>query len=328
MRRRQFITLLGGAVAWPVAARGQQPGRRRRIGVFANLPEDDPESLLSIAAFAQGLASLGWIIGRSAQIDYRWGEGDADRVRRNAAELVALAPEVILAHGSTQLGPLLQETRSVPVVFVSVTDPVGGGFVASLARPGGNATGFMDFEYGLSGKWLELLKQIAPRLRRAAVIRDPTIPASIGQLGAVQSAAPSFGVEVMPIDVRDAGELERALVLFARTANGGLIVLSNRLAALHRNLIAELAVQHRLPAVYSSRYYVASGGLMSYGANIPEQYRLAAGYVDRILKGEKPDELPVQAPTKYELVINLKAAKAIGLDVPDRLLALADDVIE
>jgi len=235
---------------------------------------------------------------------------------------------VILAHGSTQLGPLLQATRSVPVVFVTVTDPVGGGFVASLARPSGNATGFMDFEYGLSGKWLELLKQIAPHMTRAAIIRDPTSPASIGQLGAIRSAAPSFGVEVMPIDVRDAGELERAIVLFARAANGGLIVLANRLAALHRDLIAELAVQHRLPAVYPYRYYVASGGLMSYGANIPEQYRLAAGYVDRILKGEKPGDLPVQAPTKYELVINLKTAKTLGLAVPPSLLSIADEVIE
>ena len=328
VRRREFITLLGSAVALPLAARAQQPGSIRRIGVFANLPENDPESLLHIAAFAQGLASLGWTIGRNVQIDYRWGEGDADRVRRNAAELVALAPEVILAHGSTQLGPLLQATRSVPVVFVTVTDPVGGGFVASLARPSGNATGFMDFEYGLSGKWLELLKQIAPHMTRAAIIRDPTSPTSIGQLGAIRSAAPSFGVEMVPIDVRDAGELERAIVLFARAANGGLIVLANRLAALHRDLIAELAVQHRLPAVYPYRYYVASGGLMSYGANIPEQYRLAAGYVDRILKGEKPGDLPVQAPTKYELVINLKTAKTLGLAVPPSLLSIADEVIQ
>jgi putative ABC transport system substrate-binding protein len=328
MRRREFITLIGGAAAaWPLAARAQQ-ARLRRIGVFANLPEDDPEVLLNIAAFAQGLASLGWTIGRNLQIDYRWGEGDADRVRRSAAELVALAPDAILAHGSTQLGPLLQATRSVPVVFVSVTDPVGGGFVASLAHPSGNATGFMDFEYGLSGKWLELLKQIAPRVTRAAIIRDPTIPASIGQLAAIQTAAPAFGIELTPIDVRDAAEIERAVNTFVRTANGGLIVLANRLAALHRDLIASLAARHRLPAVYPYRYYVTSGGLMSYGANIPEQYRLAAGYVDRILKGEKPDDLPVQAPTRYELVINLKAAKAIGLDVPPLLLARADEVIE
>jgi putative tryptophan/tyrosine transport system substrate-binding protein len=329
MRRRDFITLLGGtAAAWPLTARAQQARVMRRIGVFASLPEGDPESLRNIAMFAQGLASLGWTIGRNVQVDYRWGEGDADRVRRDAAELVAPAPDVLLAHGSTQLGPLLQATRSIPIVFVSVTDPVGGGFAASLARPGGNATGFMDFEYGLSGKWLELLKQVAPRVTRAAIIRDPTIPASIGQLGAIQSAAPSFGVELTPIDVRDAGEMERAVAGFARTPNGGLIVLANRLAALHRDLIAALAAQYRLPTVYPYRYYVASGGLMSYGANIPEQYRLAAGYVDRILKGELPGDLPVQAPTKYELVINLKAAKAIGLTIPESFLARADEVIE
>jgi putative ABC transport system substrate-binding protein len=327
IRRREFITLLGGAASWPLAARAQQPQRMRRIGVFANLPEDDPESRFNIAAFAQGLADLGWTVGRNVQIDYRWAEGDADRVRR-AAELVALVPDVILAHGSVQVGPLLQATRSVPIVFVIVTDPVGGGFVASLARPGGNATGFMDFEYVLSGKWLELLKQIAPRVTRVAILRDPTIPSSIGQLAAIQSAAASLGVELTPIDLRDTSQIERAVVLFARNANAGLIVLANRLAAQHRDLITALAAKHRLPAVYPYRYYVASGGLISYGPNTGEQYRLAAGYVDRILKGEKPADLPVQAPTKYELVINLKTAKALGLDVPATVYARANEVIE
>jgi putative tryptophan/tyrosine transport system substrate-binding protein len=328
MRRRDFIGSIGGAVVWPIAARAQQPERVRRIGVLANLPEGDPESLLNVAAFAQGLASLGWTVGRNVQIDYWWGEGDADRVRRNAAELVALAPDVILAHGSVQAGLLLQATRSVPIVFVIVTDPVGGGLVANLPRPGGNATGFMDFEYGLSGKWLELLKQIAPSVTRVAILRDPSHPSSIGQLGAIQSAAASFRVELTPIDVRDAGETERAVALFARFANSGLIVLANRLAAQHRDLITALAAQHRLPTVYAYRFYVASGGLISYGPNSAEQYRLAAGYVDRILRGEKPADLPVQAPTKYETVLNLKTAKALGLTIPETLLATADEVIQ
>jgi putative tryptophan/tyrosine transport system substrate-binding protein len=328
MRRRDFIGSIGGAVVWPIAARAQQPERVRRIGVLANLPEGDPESLLNVAAFAQGLASLGWTVGRNVQIDYWWGEGDADRVRRNAAELVALAPDVILAHGSVQAGLLLQATRSVPIVFVIVTDPVGGGLVANLPRPGGNATGFMDFEYGLSGKWLELLKQIAPSVTRVAILRDPSHPSSIGQLGAIQSAAASFRVELTPIDVRHTGETERAVALFARFANSGLIVLANRLAAQHRDLITALAAQHRLPTVYPYRFYVASGGLISYGPNSAEQYRLAAGYVDRILRGEKPADLPVQAPTKYETVLNLKTAKALGLTIPETLLATADEVIQ
>jgi putative ABC transport system substrate-binding protein len=327
MNRRKFTTLLGGATTWPLAARAQPSQRVRRIGVFANLPEGDPESRLNMAAFAQGLADLGWVVGRNVQIDYRWAEGDADRVR-TAAELVALVPDVTLAHGSVQVGPLLQATRSVPIVFVVVTDPVGGGFVASLARPGGNATGFMDFEYVLSGKWLELLKQIAPRVTRVAILRDPTVPSSIGQLAAIQSAAALLGVELTPIDLREASQIERTVVVFARNANAGLIVLANRLAAQHRDLITALAAKHRLPAVYPYRYYVASGGLISYGPNTMEQYRLAAGYVDRILKGEKPADLPVQAPTKYELVINLKTAKALGLDVPATVYARADEVIE
>ena len=326
MNRRKFIAALGVTAAWPLAARAQGD-RVRRIGVFANLPEDDPESRLNMAAFAQGLADLGWIVGRNVQIDYRWAEGDADRVR-TAAELVALVPEVMLAHGSVQVGSLLQATRSVPIVFVIVTDPVGGGFVASLARPGGNATGFMDFEYVLSGKWLELLKQMAPRVTRVAILRDPTVPSSIGQLAAIQSAAASLGVELTPLDLRDTSQIERAVAAFARNANAGLIVPANRLAAQHRDQITALAAKHRLPAVYPYRYYVTSGGLISYGPNAREQYRLAAGYVDRILKGEKPADLPVQAPTKYELVINLKTAKALGLEIPATIYARADEVIE
>ena len=328
IERRLFIAGLGSAAAWPLAARAQQGGRVRRIGVFTNLAEDDPESLLRIAAFAQGLAELGWTIGRNMQIDYRWGEGDADGVRTNASELVALAPDVILAHGSVLVSALLQVSRSVPIVFASVTDPIGGGLVASLARPGGSVTGFLDFEYDLSGKWLELLKQTEPRVKRVAVLRDPTTPASIGQLGAIRSAAPSLGVEVIPIDVRDASEIERALVGFGREPNGGLIVAATRLAGIHRELIITLAARYRLPAVYPYRFFAASGGLISYGPNQVQQYRLAANYIDRILKGEKPADLPVQAPTKYELAINLKTAKALGLTIPETLLATADEVIQ
>jgi putative ABC transport system substrate-binding protein len=328
IRRREFITVLGGAAAWPLGARAQQGDRVRRIGVFTNLGEDDPESLLRIAAFAQGLAELGWTVGRNLQIDYRWGEGDADRVLKNAAELLALAPDAILAHGSVLVGALLQASRSVPIVFASVTDPVGGGFVASLARPGGNATGFLDFEYGLGVKWLELLKQVAPRMTRVAILRDPTTPASIGQLGAIQSVAPSFAVELIPIDVRDASEIERAVVGFGREPNRGMVVTANRSTGIHRELIITLAARYRLPTVYPYRFFVASGGLISYGPNQVQQYRLAAGYVDRILRGEKPADLPVQAPTKYELVINLKTAKALGLDIPATVYARADEVIE
>ena len=328
MKRREFIAGLGGAAAWPIAARAQQRSRLKRIGVFTNLAEDDPESLLRIAAFAQGLSELGWAIGRNVQIDYRWGEGDADRVRRYASELVALAPDVILAHGSVLVSALLQVSRSIPIVFASVTDPVGGGLVASLARPGGSVTGFLDFEYDLSGKWLELLKQTDPRVKRVAVLRDPAIPASIGQLGAIRSAAPSFRVELIPIDVRDASEIESALVGFGREPNGGLIATANRLAGIHRELIITLAARYRLPAVYPYRFFAASGGLISYGPNQVQQYRLASGYVDRILKGEKPADLPVQAPIKYELVINLKTAKALGINIPPIVYARADEVIE
>jgi putative ABC transport system substrate-binding protein len=329
MKRREFITLLGGAAAaWPLAARAQQPERVRRIGALMNTAADDPESQANVAVFLQGLQQLGWTVGRNVGIDYRWTSGDADRVRRYAAELVALAPDVILTVGSSLVGPLQQATRTVPIVFVQVTDPVGAGYVASLARPGGNATGFTVFEYSISGKWLELLKQIAPGITRAAVLRDPANPAGTGLFGAIQGAAPSFGVEVSPLGLRDAGEIERGITAFAGGSNGGLIVTPSALAWVQRELIITLATRHRLPAVYALRFFVTGGGLISYGPDPADQYRRAAGYVDRILKGEKPADLPVQAPTKYDLVINLKSAKALGLTVPPQLLARADEVIE
>ena len=329
MNRRALISLLGGAAAtWPFAARAQQADRTRRIGVLMNLAADDPESPVRLAAFLQGLQELGWTVGRNVRIDYRWGGADTDRIRTDAAELVALAPDVILAHGSVIVRRLQQATRTVPIVFVNATDPVGGGLAASLARPGGNATGFTMFEYSISAKWLELLKQIAPRVTQAAVLRDVTNPTGIGQFGAIQSVAPSFGVELSPIDLRDAGEIERAITAFARSSNGGLIVTANTLAGVHRKLIITLAARHRLPAVYPYRFAVTGGGLISYGPDQVDQYRRAAGYVDRIPRGEKPADLPVQAPTKYELVINLKTAKALGLEVPPTVLARADEVIE
>jgi putative ABC transport system substrate-binding protein len=329
VRRREFITLLGGAaVAWPLAARAQQGERMRRIGVFMNLASDDAEGQARNAAFLQGLQQSGWTVSRNVQIDYRWSAGDAELFRRHAAELAVLAPDVILATGSATVGPLLQATRTVPIVFVQVPDPVGAGFVESLARPGGNATGFTIFEYGISGKWLELLKEIAPSVTRVAVLRDPAIAAGAGQLGAIQSVAPSLGVELRPLGVRDAGEIERSVTAFARSSNGGLIVTGSTLALVHRDLITTLAARHRLPAVYNSRYFATVGGLISYGSDSIDPYRRAASYVDRILKGEKPADLPVQAPTKYELVINLKTAKALGLDVPTTVLARADEVIE
>jgi putative tryptophan/tyrosine transport system substrate-binding protein len=300
----------------------------RRIGVLNNLSEDDPEGRERMAAFLQSLQQLGWSDGRNVKIDYRWGANDADRVRRYAAELVALAPDVILTAGTLSVAVLQQATRTVPIVFGSVIDPVGAGFVETLARPGANITGFTVFEYGISPKWLELLKQIAPHVTRAAVLRDPSVASGTGQLGALQGAAPSFGLELRPIDVRDAGDIERSVAAFARTSNGGLIVTGSTLATSHRDLIVKLAARHRLPAVYPARYFVSSGGLISYGPDRVEQYHRAAGYVDRILKGEKPADLPVQAPTKYELAINLKAAKALGLIVPPSLLAQADAVIE
>jgi putative ABC transport system substrate-binding protein len=328
--RREFITLLGGAAAaWPLAARAQQPEGMRRIGVLTGAGgADDPDIKARLAAFLPALQELGWTDGRNARIDYRWGAGNPDNIRKYAAELAALAPDVIFASGAASLAPLLQATRTVPIVFVNVTDPVGAGFVESLARPGGNVTGFMQFEYSLTAKWLELLKEIAPRVTRAAVLRDPALTAGIGQFAVIQSVAPSVGMEVSPVNVRDAGEIERAVTAFARGSNGGLIVTASALVVGHRELIIALAARHKLPAVYYRRYFVTSGGLISYGYDLYDQYRRAAGYVDRILKGEKPADLPVQAPTKYELVINLKTAKALGLNVPPTLLARADEVIE
>ena len=327
--RREFITLLGSVAAtWPLAARAEQSERIRRIGVLMNTGSDDPEGKVRNVAFERALQELGWTDGRNLRIDYRWGAGDPDRIRKSVAELVELAPDVILTVGSATAGPLLQATRTLPIVFVQAPDPVGAGFVDSLARPGGNATGFTLFEYGISAKWLELLKEIAPGVTRVAVLRDAAIAAGTGQLGAIQSAAPSFGVELSPVGVRDANEIERAITAFARTSNSGLIVTPSSLALGHRELIATLAARHRLPAVYGVRYHAAVGGLISYGPNSIEPFRSAAGYVDRILKGEKPADLPVQAPTKYELVINLKTAKALGLEVPTALLARADEVVE
>ncbi|MGB8186199.1 MAG: ABC transporter substrate-binding protein [Pseudolabrys sp.] len=330
MQRRNFIRLLGGAaVAWPLAARAQQSDRVRRIGVLVAATADDGDYQARIAAFQQGLQQLGWSDGRNVHIDTRWATTKPDDIRRHAAELAALAPDVILAGtGTATVAPLLQATRTVPIVFAVVIDPVGAGFVDSLARPGGNATGFTVFEYGMSGKWLELLKQIAPAVTRAAVLRDPTIASGIGQFAAVQAVAPSLGVDLSAVDVRDAGEIERAVTAFARSSNDGLIVTASALATRHRDLIIALAARLRLPAVYPYRFFVTIGGLISYGPDFVDQYRQAAGYVDRILKGEKPAELPVQAATKYELAINLKTAKALGLTVPPAVLARAGEVIE
>ena len=300
----------------------------RRVGVLMSTAKDGPEGQGRIAAFVRGLQQLGWTDGRNVQIEQRWGSGDAEHIRKYAAELVALAPDVILATGTATMVPLQQATRTVPIVFVIVIDPVAAGLVDSLARPGGNTTGFTLFEYGLSGKWLELLKEIAPRVTRAAVLRDPAIPSGTGQFGAIQAVAPSFGVELTPVGVRGAGEIERGITAFARGSNDGLIVTASALAFVNRDLIVTLAARHKLPAVYWDRTPVTGGGLISYGADLVDQYQQAASYVDRILKGEKPADLPVQAPTKYELVINLKTAKALGLEVPPTLLARADEVIE
>jgi putative ABC transport system substrate-binding protein len=326
LRRRQFIRLLGSAAAaWPLGARAQQPERVRLIGVLSVFAKDDPEATAREAAFQETLADLGWTIGRNVRIDYRRTGGDTDSLRKYAAELVALAPDVILTHGSQAVGPVLQQTRTVPVVFVSV-DPVGSGHVASLARPGGNATGFTQFEYRIAGKWLELLQEIAPSISQVAVIRDPRTGPGIAQFAVIQALAP-VGLELFPANAISAGEIERGIAAFARSPNGGLIVTSGG-TAFHRHLIISLAARHRLPAVYPYRYYSISGGLISYGPNTIEPVRRAASYVDRILKGEKPADLPVQAPIKYELAINLKTAKALGLTVPDTLLARADEVIE
>ncbi len=329
MQRREFITLIGGvAVAWPFAVRAQQADRMRRIGVIESVGADNPDALARHAAFLQGLQQLGWTDGRNVRIDTRWAEGNAADIRKYAAELVALAPDVIMSAGSAAMAPLLQATRTVPIVFAIVPDPVGSGFVDSLSRPSGNATGFTMFEYSLCGKWLELLKEIAPGVTRAAILRDAAITAGIGQFAVIQSVAPALGVEVSPVSVRDATEIESAVAAFAQSANGGLILTASALSAVHRDLIITLAARYKLPAVYDERSYAAAGGLISYGPNFLDQFRGAAGYVDRILKGAKPADLPVQVPTKYQLVINLKTAKALGLTVPPTLLARADEVIE
>ncbi len=329
MRRRQFITLFGGAViAWPLVARAQQPERARRIGVLMAQAADDSDGQARVTAFLQGLSELGWIEGRNLRLDYRWGGGDVARIRRDAVELVALTPDVILAGGGQVMGPLQEATRTVPIVFTQTPDPVGAGYVASLARPGGNATGFTNFEYGVSGKWLEVLREVVPGITRAAVLRDATNPAGTGQWGAIQAVAAPWGVELSPIDVRERGEIERGVAAFAAGSNRGLIVSSSGFAILHRELIIALAARHRLPAVYPFRFYTIGGGLISYGPDPMDPHRRAAQYVDRILKGEKPADLPVQAPTKYELVVNMKTAKALGLDIPTTVLARADKVIE
>jgi ABC-type uncharacterized transport system substrate-binding protein len=328
--RREFIMLLGGAAtAWPLVARAQQSERLRRIGVLVSAVEGDPRGIEYVTVFAQALAELGWTVGRNVRIEYRWGAGDLDRFRRYAAELVALSPDVVFASSGSIVGAFQQASRTVPIVFVNTIDPVGGGWVESLSRPGTNATGFASFEFSMSGKWLELLKEIAPAVTRVAVIRDPLVPAGSGGIAAIQTVAPSLGVELTPVGVRDAGEIEHAIAAFARGSNGGLILVGPTSSVQrHRDLIVELAARLRLPAVYANRLFVTGGGLISYAPDSLDQYRRAAGYVDRILKGAKPAELPVQAPTKYELVINVKTAKALGLEVPATLLARADEVIE
>jgi putative ABC transport system substrate-binding protein len=326
--RRQFITLLAGTAAWPVAARAQQPEQMRRIGVLMNRAADNKEGQARLAAFQQALQQLGWSDGRNVRIDIRWGADDVDRERKYAAELVALVPDIILAGGSLSVAAVQQASRSVPVVFASVSDPVGAGFVDSLAQPGGNVTGFMAFEWNLSGKWLELLKEVAPGVKRAAVLRDAANPGGIAQFSAIQIVAPSLALEVSAVNVRDAREIERSIAAFARSANGGLVVTSTATATVYHDLVIMLAAQHKLPAVYGNPFSVTDGGLVSYGPDYVDQFRRAAGYVDRILKGEKPADLPVQAPTKYKLVVNLKTAKATGLDLPATVLARADEVIE
>ncbi len=328
MRRRDFIAALGGAAAWPVAARAQQGERMRRIGVLLPATEDDLRFQAFLGAFLQALAQSGWTVSRTVRIDTRWATANAAEIRRHAAELVALAPDIILAHGDSTVGPMLQTTRTLPVVFPAVADPVGAGYVESLARPGGNATGFMNFEYSMGAKWLELLKEIAPAVTRVAVLRDLAIASGTGQFGVIQAMAPSLRVEVTPIGMRDAGEIERSVAAFARSPNAGLIVTASGSANVHRDLIVTLAAGHKLPAVYYERFFAAGGGLISYGPDYVDQFRRAASYVDRILKGERPADLPVQTPTKYQLVINLKTAKAIGLTVPTTLLTRADEVIE
>jgi putative ABC transport system substrate-binding protein len=327
--RRQFISALGGAAAtWPLAAPAQQPEPMRRIGALLNRSPDDAEGQTFVTAFQQAMQQLGWSDGRNVRIDVRWGANDVERCRKYAAELVALAPDVILAGGTVSVAALQNVTRAVPIVFVLIADPVGAGIVESLAKPGGNATGFMNFEYSLSGKWLELLKEIVPGMRRAAVLRDSSTPAGIGEFSAVQGAAQSLGVEVRPVSIHDAGEIERAVAAVARTANAGLVVTASASASVQHELIVTLASRYKLPAVYSDRSNVTGGGLVSYGPDRIEQFRRASSYVDRILKGGRPADLPVQAPTKYELVINLKTAKALNLAIPASVLGRADEVIE
>ena len=327
MRRREFITLLGGAAAWPLAARAQQVGGMRGIGVLMHSRADEAEAQARLLAFLQGLADAGWAVGRNLRIDYRWSVGNQARLQRDAAELVALNPEVILAGVGATIATLLQATRTVPIVFAQGIDPVGNSYVESLARPGGNSTGFMQFEYSLSGKWLELLKEVAPPVARVAVLREPGV-AGIGQWAIIQAVAQSLGLELKPIELNAPEQIERAIATFARSPNGGLIIIVSAAALHHRELIISLAARHRLPAVYAYRIFVTDGGLISYGADIAGQYRRAAGYVDRILRGEKPGDLPVQGPTKYDLVVNLKTAKALGLEIPTTVLARADEVIE
>ena len=328
MRRREFITLLGGTMAaWPLGARTQE--RIRRVGVLSGAGgPNDEEAPARKAALEQGLERAGWVEGGNLRIDYRFPAANPEATRRYAAELVALAPDVIISSGTASMAPLLQATRTVPIVFVNVADPVGAGFVDSLARPGGNVTGFLQFEYSLSGKWVELLKEIAPRVTRVAVLRDPTVTSGIGQFAVVQSVAPSAGMEVVPINVRDPAEIERRFGAFANSANGGVIATASALAVVHRDLLVALAARHRLPAIYHRKVFVVAGGLISYGPNLIDQFAHAGGYAGRILNGEKPADLPVQAPTKYELIVNLKTAKELGLDVPSSLLARADEVIE
>jgi len=328
LRRREFITLLGGAAAWPFAARAQQGQRMRRIGVLMHLAADDPEGQRRVAVFLQGLQEVGWAVGRNVDIDMRWAAGEADLFRRYSMEIIALTPDVILASATPSVLAVQQATRTVPTVFVLVPDAVGAGIVASLSRPGGNTTGFTSTELGMSVKWLELLKEIAPKVTRASVLRDAADPATMGQFGAIHGAGPSFGMVVSPMGVANAEDIERGITAFAREPNGGLIILPTPKTVVHRGLIIKLAAQHRLPAVYRSRYWAAEGGLVSYGPEFLDQYQSAAGYVDRILKGENPADLPVQAPTKYDLVVNLKTANAIGIEVPATLLARADEVIE
>jgi putative ABC transport system substrate-binding protein len=340
MKRRQFLALFGGAavcslawplvasIHWPLGARAQQAQRVRRIGVLMGLKADDPEGQARLAAFAQGLQQAGWAVGQNVRIEYYWGGGDAELMRKQAAELVARAPDVITAHSSAAVAPLLQQTRTIPIVFTLVADPVGAGYINSLARPGGNVTGFTNFEYSIGGKWLDLLKEIAPNVTRVAVLRESFVASGPGQFGAIQAAAQLQRLELRPIDLRDAGEIERDIMAFGQEPNGGLIVTGSPAATVHRDLIYALARQHRLPIVFNSRFYVVSGGLISYGPDFIDQFRRAGGYVDRILRGEKPSELPVQSPTKYELVVNLKAAKEIGLVIPPTVISRADDVIE